>query len=141
MRKKWRTCLSRISKYLILLDVKRKTFLWTIDFTISIWDFDFLTKSVLNRKELLNFQTPDPRTKVSLLTKEQKTRERSDDRAFRIPVLFTDSCKLLETKIYSSLRCMIQLRCFAGKWIFFYRDYIIIVKSLFNIMIVKYYTD
>ena len=32
-----------------------------------------LTNLVLNSKELFNFQTPDPQTKVSLLTNEQKT--------------------------------------------------------------------
>ena len=57
-----------------------------------------MTNSVLNSKELLNFQTPDPRAKISLLTKEQKTGEGSDDRAFRISVFLTDYCKTLETK-------------------------------------------
>ena len=50
--------------------------------------FNFLTNSVLNSKELLNFQRPDPRAKVSLLTKEQKTRKLSDNIAFRISVSF-----------------------------------------------------
>ena len=40
----------------------------------------------MNSQELLNFQTPDKQTKVSLLTKEKKTGEWSDDRAFRISV-------------------------------------------------------
>ena len=47
----------------------------------------FLTNSVLNSKELLNFQTPDPRAKVHLLKKEQKTGELLDDKAFRISVI------------------------------------------------------
>ena len=53
----------------------------------------------MNSKELLNYQAPDPRAKVSLLTKEQKMGEYSDDRAFRISALLTDSGKVLETKI------------------------------------------
>ena len=56
-----------------------------LDFTILIWIFKFLTNSVMNSKELLNFQIPIPRAKVlPLLTKEQKMGEWSDYRAFRI---------------------------------------------------------
>ena len=65
---------------------EKEAFPWKLGFTIVIWVFNFLTNSVLSSKELLNFQTPDPRAKISLLTKEQKTGEWSDDRAFRIYV-------------------------------------------------------
>ena len=44
---------------------EKRYFFWMFDFTISIQDFNFLVKLVLNSKGLLNFQTPDPRTKVS----------------------------------------------------------------------------
>ena len=77
---------------------EKEEFSWRFDFTVLIWVFNFLTNSVLSSKELLNFQTPDPRAKISLLIKEQKTGEWSDDRAFRISVFLTDSCKTLETK-------------------------------------------
>ena len=67
---------------------EKEDFSWRFDLTVSIWIFNFLTNSVLNSKELVNFQTPDPRAKVSLLTKEQKTIEWLDDRAFIISVFF-----------------------------------------------------
>ena len=60
---------------------EKEEFPWRFYFTISMWVFNFLTNSVLSSKELLNFQTPDPRAKVSLLTKEQKMGEWSDDSA------------------------------------------------------------
>ena len=65
---------------------EKEDFSWRFYFTISLWIFNFSSNSVSNSKELLNFQTSDPRAKVSLLTKEQKTGEWSDDRAFRLSV-------------------------------------------------------
>ena len=56
---------------------------WFYNFNLN---FNFLAISVFSSKELLNFQTPGPRTKVSLLTKNQQTGEWSNDRAFRISV-------------------------------------------------------
>ena len=78
---------------------EKEDFSWRFDFTVSIWIFNFLTNSVFNSRELLNFQTPNTRAKASSLTKEQKTGEWSDNRWFRISDFFTDSCKLLETEI------------------------------------------
>ena len=67
---------------------EKEGFSWRFDFTISIWFLNFLANSVLSSKQLLNFQTPDLRAKVSLLTKEQKTWEWSEDRPFRISVFY-----------------------------------------------------
>ena len=78
---------------------EKEEFSSRFDFTISIWVFNFLTNSLLSSKDLLNFQTPDTRAKLSFITKKQKMGEWSDDRAFRTSVVLTDSCKLLETKI------------------------------------------
>ena len=75
----------------------------------------FKKNSLLSSKELFNFQTPDPRAKVPLLTKKQKTGELSDDRAFRLSVFLIDSCKLFETKIQPNLLCKIPVKCFCRK--------------------------
>ena len=56
--------MSRISKIPILSDLKRKTVLEGLILQLQYQFLVFLTKSVWNIKELLNFQTPDPQAKV-----------------------------------------------------------------------------
>ena len=62
--------LFRILKITIFSDLKRKSFLEGV-----ILQFQYEFFSVLSSKNLLNFETPDPRAKVSSLTKEEETAE------------------------------------------------------------------
>ena len=77
---------------------------WRFSFIVTVWIFNFLTNSVLNCKELLNLQTPDPRKEASLLTTEQETGKWLDNREFRILGFF---CKLLDSNI-------LPMNCFCG---------------------------
>lgn len=69
---------------------------WRFKFIVTVWIFNFLTNCLLNCKELLNLQTPNPRKEASLLTTEQVMGKWLDNREFRI---LGFSCKLLDSNI------------------------------------------
>ena len=54
-------------------------------------NFYFSTNSVLKSKQL-NIQTPNSQTKVSLLTKEQKTGEFQMKKHLELVFFLTDAC-------------------------------------------------